>query len=92
MKCYMDCVVSLETFGRGRNARKRWTIRDYTWNHKLVAWFTEHEFFHGGPDGLGVDDTRIIIDWCRNKKNDPEWQKFQMMKEMKAVEKMIDAM
>ena len=92
MKIYMDCEVSCETFGRGRSARKYWTIRDYTWGRKLVARFTEYEFFHGGPDRNGVDDGKIIRDWCHNKKNDPEWQKYQMMKEMKSVEKMIDQM
>ena len=92
MKIYMDCEVSLEKFGRGRNARKYWTIRDYMWNHRLVAKFTEYEFFHGGPDGNGVDDTQIIVDWCHGKKNDPEWQKYQIQKELKSLEKKIDAM
>lgn len=88
----MDCEIYPETFGRGRNARRYWVIRDRAWGNKLVAKFTEYEFFHGGPDGQGVNDTQIIIDWMNAKKNNPEWQRFQLQKEIRKVKKMIDAM
>lgn len=91
MKCYMDCDVYLETTGRGWHYKKRWVIRDRTWGNKLVASFTEMEFF--GKDRYGnnlVNDDQIIRDWCNKKKNDPAWLAYKHNKEIESALKKLE--
>lgn len=82
MKCYMDCNVYCTTVGRGRNARKRWVIVDAAWGNKLVASFSEAEFFSDD-----CDDTQIILDWMKKKQNDPEWLRYKFLQEQKRFAK-----
>ena len=86
MKCYMGCEVYLEYTGRGSNYKKRWVIRDSEWGNKLVASFTEAQFF--GKDARGnnlVDEDQIIRDWCDKKKTDPAWLAYKHNKEVEAA-------
>lgn len=90
MKCYMDCVVYLEITGRGRSSKKRWVIRDSAWDNKLVASFTEVEFFAKDIRGNNkVDEDQIIRDWCARKKTDPAWLAFVHNKEIEFALKNI---
>lgn len=90
MKCYMDCDVYFETTGRGRHCKKRWVIRDREWDNKLVASFTEAEFFAKDNRGNNkVDGDQIIRDWCARKKNDPAWLAFAHNKEIEETLKNI---
>jgi len=73
MKIYMDCSVNRErwrmrdAFGKFLPSVTRWTIRDMTLNNKLIAVFSEAEFFQDK-----VNDFQIIRDWCQLKKEHPE--------------------
>lgn len=91
MKCYMDCVVYLEATGRGWHYKKRWVIRDSAWDNKLVASFTEAEFFAKDIRGNNkVDEDQIIRDWCARKKTDPAWLAFIHNKEVKDALKKLE--
>lgn len=89
--CYMDCDVYLEATGRGWHYKKRWVIRDRAWGNKLVASFTEVEFF--AKDNYGdskVDEYKIIRDWMDKKKNDPEWLAYKSQRDIKDYNREIE--
>lgn len=78
MLFYCNCKVYCETTGRGRNSMKRWVIRDMAWGGKLIASFTDAEFFAKDNHGENkVNETQIILDWVAKRDRDPAYLAYK---------------
>lgn len=80
--CYMGCQVTKEFIGSGRTGTWYWIIRDMAWGGKIVAKFTEREFFASDRGVYTVNENEIIRDWCQKKQNDPAWEAYARTREI----------